>query len=290
MNGKLYVVATPIGNLGDMTERALKVLDTVEYIAAEDTRETRGLLQKLGIDCRKNYITNNGYNENAVKDKITEILAGGNDVAVVSDAGMPGISDPGAVLVSAAAQQGINVIGVCGASAVITAVAVSGFVKSNSDFAFFGFFPRKKNEIIEKLNDAVTSGISTAVFYESPLRVINTFEIISETVPDAGVCLCNDLTKLHERIYRGSPAAVLEELKNNPNAQKGEYAMVLDLSGVERRAASPDTEKTAESTLVDYMLENDCGIKDAVAEASKAGNYSKNQLKSAALRLKKLFE
>lgn len=289
MNGKLFVVATPIGNLSDITKRALDVFESVEYIAAEDTRETHGLFQKLNISGEKKYITNNGYNENNSKKKIIELLMAGNDVAVVSDAGMPCISDPGSILVEAAAEAGIDVIGVCGASAVITAVAVSGFVKSNSDFAFFGFLPRKKNEIEEKLLSAVHSQISTGVFYESPVRIINTMEIISDLLPDAGVCLCNDLTKLYERIYRGTPGSVLNELKNNPNAAKGEYALVLDFSDTAVPSEETIKAQSAESVLVEYMLANDCDVKEAVSFAAKKSDFSKNQLKSASFRLKELF-
>lgn len=289
MNGKLYVVATPIGNLGDITERAKKVLSDVEYIAAEDTRETHGLLQKLNIEGRKTFLTNNGYNENSAKEKITDILLAGNDVALVSDAGMPGISDPGAILVASAAEAGVDVIGVCGASAVITAVAVSGFVKSNSDFAFFGFLPRKKSEIVQKLEAAAQSKISTAVFYESPLRIIGSFEVICEILPDARVCLCNDLTKLYERIYRGTPSEVLEELRNNPNSAKGEYALVLDLSAVEHKESIDNRSNTAEGTLVEFMLANGYSLKDAVADAASNTDFSKNQLKTASFHLKEIF-
>ena len=289
MNGKLFVVATPIGNLSDITKRAVEVLERVNCIAAEDTRETRGLLQKLHIDCDKTFISNNGYNEKTVKDKVVSLLLEGNDVAVVSDAGMPGISDPGAILVQAASQAGIEVTGVCGASAVVTAVAVSGFVKSNSDFAFAGFFPRKKNEIEQKLSFALGTGISTFVFYEAPLRITQTVEIIQSNMPEARLCLCNDLTKLYERIYRGSPEEVLAELKNNPNATKGEYALVIDLSAVPVPEKNTVSGKNAETVLVEYLLENKCTVKEAVTEAAACSNYSKNQLKAASFRLKELL-
>lgn len=289
MNGKLYVVATPIGNLSDITKRALDVFEKTEYIAAEDTRESYGLLQKLNIRGEKKFITNNGYNENNAKNKIVELLLAGNDVAVVSDAGMPCISDPGAILVEAAANAGIDVVGVCGASAVITAVAVSGFVKSNSDFAFFGFLPRKKNEIEEKLNASVQTGISTAVFYESPLRIKNTMAIIADTLPDAGVCLCNDLTKLYEKIYRGTPSDVLAELTANPNAEKGEYALVLDFTHVSPVTEGKNEIRTPECVLVEYMLDKECSMKEAVTYAAAKSDFSKNQLKSASFRLKELF-
>lgn len=289
MTGKLYVVATPIGNLGDITKRAVEVLGGVDHIAAEDTRETRGLLRKLDISCNKTFFTNNGYNENTAKDKIVDVLLSGADVALVSDAGMPGISDPGAILVEAAASAGIDVVGVCGASAVITAVAVSGFVKSNSDFAFFGFLPRKRNEITEKLRYAAKTGVSAAVFYEAPLRIIETLEITAQTLPDARVCLCNDLTKLYERIYRGSPGEVLSELKANPNAEKGEYAMVLELSGVKTEEEKAMAASCPECALVEYMLKNACDAKTAVNEAPLHCEYSKNQLKAASFRLSELF-
>ncbi len=281
MSGRLFVVATPIGNREDITERARRVLSEADIIAAEDTRKTQQLLNMLGIRART--VSNHKFNEEKQVEKLISELISGKNVAVVSDAGTPCISDPGGVLVEAAAKAGIPIEGVSGASAVVTALSVSGlrFV----EFAFRGFLPRTDGELKEAFA-AAKNGCSTNVFFESPNRVKRSLAVLSAFEPGAKVCLCNDLTKLHERHYRGSVEEVLAELEENPNAEKGEYTLVVQFA--------PAVEKeekmlSDEALLVDKMLADGCTMKDAIA-ALAADGRSKKALYAASLRLKELFE
>ncbi len=285
MPGKLYVVATPIGNLEDITARAKRILEEVDIIAAEDTRNTQKLLGLLGIGNRT--VSNHKFNERDKADSLVAELSEGNNIAVVSDAGTPCISDPGFALVAAAAAAGIEVIGISGASAVITALSVSGF--GFDAFAFYGFFPREKKEINETIDKIKRDCIPVSVFYESPQRIIKTLRVIADDLPGSELCLCNDLTKLHERIYRGSPAKVLAELEDNPSADKGEYTLVMRFSEPPA-AESPADELSPEALIFDYAAKNGGSAKDAVTALAKSsgGKYSKSDLYKASLRLKEI--
>lgn len=201
MSGVLYVVATPIGNMEDITDRAKRILGEVDIIAAEDTRNTIGLLRRLGIN--NNLVANHKFNERHQCDYLISQLLEGKNIAVVSDAGTPCISDPGSIIVDAAVKNNIQVIGVCGASAVITGISISGF--SALTFAFYGFFPKTNHEIREKIEQVKENGIPVSVFYESPLRIKKTINLLCELLSDSEMCLCNDMTKMYERVYRGSP-------------------------------------------------------------------------------------
>ncbi len=288
MPGKLYVVATPIGNLEDITERARRTLQEADIIAAEDTRSTQKLLSLLGI--RGRTVSNHKFNERGQAEALVNRLLAGENIALVSDAGTPCISDPGWALVSAAVREGIEVIGVCGASAVVTALSVSGFELVS--FAFYGFFPREQGEAARFVERLSGSDIPVSVVFESPMRIKKTLRLLADALPGAELCLCNDLTKLHERIYRGSPAAVLAELEANPAAEKGEYTLVIRSMrvGDESRDA-PDT-LSPEAMLADSLIKNGGTLRDAIADvhARHGGIYSKNQLKSASLRLKELLD
>lgn len=287
MPGKLYVVATPIGNLGDITERAKNVLQEVDIIAAEDTRSTGKLLSLLGLHGRT--VSNHKFNEREqAKALVSELLAGKN-IALVSDAGTPCISDPGWALVSAAVREGIEVIGVCGPSAVATALSVSGF--EIDSFSFYGFFPREQGEAAEFLERLARSDIRVFVIFESPMRIKKTLGMIAERLPNAELCLCNDLTKLHERIYRGSPESVLTELIANPAAEKGEYTLVMRLPPAKAKEDKSE-QISPEALLFDSLIKRGGTLRDAVADAhARWGKaYSKNELKSAALRLKEFLD
>jgi len=289
MNGRLYIVATPIGNLGDMTPRAIEVLREVDIIAAEDTKTSMTLLTKFEIKTK--LVSNHKFNETGSADYFINELLNGKNIAVISDAGTPCISDPGNVLVKKAVENNIEIIGIPGACAAVTAVSVSGFdIKS---FVFEGFFPRETGEIkkiIKKLKD--NPGVY--IFYESPRRIIKTFDIFAENLPDCNICLCNDLTKKFERIYRGSPDKILEELRNNPSAEKGEYTIVVEIT--QTPVVSDDTpfQKGAlaiEAIIVDVMIKQKCTIKDAVKYIASDNSYdfNKNEVYAASLNLKKMF-
>lgn len=205
VNAKMYTVATPIGNRGDITLRALEILKQVDVIAAEDTRRTGQLLVHFGIT-GKRLISHHGQNEAESAAGIVGLLAAGQSVALVSDGGTPGISDPGTALVQAAITAGFAVEAVPGACAAITAVSVSGLPTAH--FLFYGFLPRKKGDIKRKLETLVNFPF-TLVFYEAPSRVRETLEICRDVLGDRPMALCRELTKLHEQTLRGRVSDVL---------------------------------------------------------------------------------
>ncbi len=284
MNGKLYVVATPIGNLSDLTDRAKSVLDEVDIIAAEDTRVTQKLLNVL--DIQNKTISYHKFNENKKSDSIVSDLLEGKNVAIVSDAGTPCISDPGHILVKHAIDNGIEVVGIPGCSAVITALSISGF--SYISFSFSGFLPRENKDIKKFIKSLPKDSVT--VFFESPKRITKSLKQFCEEMPNAEFCLCNDLTKLHEKIYRGSPHKVLEELENNPNHEKGEYTVVVK-SPIEDDSDAQVESISCEALIVDYLVKNESTQKDAIKALLEKhkGVISKKELYAASLRLKEMF-
>ena len=250
---RLYVVATPIGNLSDMSPRALEVLRSADLIAAEDTRVTRALLNHFGIDTPA--VSNNQHNEEHRASPLVErMLAEDLTVAVVTDAGTPCISDPGSVLVREAAAAGIEVLAVPGPTAMSSALSVSGF--DTREFAFYGFLPRGGRELREKLLAMQRSGVPVAVVHESPHRVIDLVEEIARTLPGCRVSASCDLTKLYEKTIRGDAQDVLAMLRANEKAEKGEYCLVLDMSGVTLDEEEPLPQASLEAQLFEELL---CG-------------------------------
>ncbi len=284
--GKLYIVATPIGNSRDMSPRGKQILSDVDMIAAEDTRRSMVLLGKLEI--RNKLVSNHKYNEyGKAKWFINEMLAG-KSVAVITDAGTPCISDPGNELIKAAVEAGIPVIGVPGCCAAVTALSVSGF--DLSSFMFYGFFPRENVErrrLLEKMRRGDTK---TFALYESPKRIMELVDFFIDQDAKVRLCLCNDLTKLHEMSFRGTPSEVKEQLLAKGNYDKGEYAVVLEIDN-EYIFNKVEHTVTAEAMLVDAMVSQGISPKEAVAAvmADENNSYSKNELKAAALNLKRLF-
>jgi 16S rRNA (cytidine1402-2'-O)-methyltransferase len=218
--GALYIVATPIGNLEDITLRAIRVLKAVQIIAAEDTRRTRKLLGAYQISTPMTSLHDH------IEDKKSSMLISkmkeGMDVAVVSDAGTPGISDPGYVLVSKAIAEGIKIIPVPGASAVITALSTSGLPMDS--FAFYGFLPSRSGKRKQFLS-ALMDETKTLVFYESPKRLITSLCDISEVLGDRNVVVSREMTKVFEEIMRGTIGEVLKELQGR--VVKGEVTLVI---------------------------------------------------------------
>ena len=285
-NGKLYIVATPIGNSRDMSPRGRDILSSVDIIAAEDTRRSMVLLGKLEI--RNKLVSNHKFNEYGKARYFVDEMLAGKSIAVITDAGTPCISDPGNELIRAAVEAGIDVIGVPGCCAAVTALSVSGF--DLSSFLFYGFFPRENAErrkLLEKLRRGDTR---TFVFYESPKRIMELVDFFVDSGAGVRMCLCNDLTKLHEMSFRGTPAEVKDKLLAKGNYEKGEYAVVIE---IEESYLFTKTEHTvsAEAMLVDAMVARGVSGKDAVAAvlADENNSYSKNELKAALLNLKKLF-
>lgn len=281
----LYVVGTPIGNLGDMTPRAVEVLRSVALIAAEDTRVTRKLTNHFGIDTP--LTSCHQHNEADKGEALAErMLEEGIDLALTTDAGTPCISDPGYGLVQAAVKRGIPVVAIPGCCAAVCALSISGM--DTREFAFYGFLPREKKALREKLL-AMAAGVPVAVVHESPFRVIELMETVAETLPATMASVSCDLTKLHELTLRGSAAEVLAALRANPKTEKGEYCLVLDFHGVELPSApAPAAEVSLEARLVEAMLQGN-ELRQAQAVLVEAGE-KKNAVKAAALRLKKLLQ
>ena len=281
----LDVVGTPIGNLGDMTPRAVEVLRSVALIAAEDTRVTRKLTNHFGIDTP--LTSCHQHNEADKGEALAQrMLEEGIDLALTTDAGTPCISDPGYGLVQAAVKRGIPVVAIPGCCAAVCALSISGM--DTREFAFYGFLPREKKALREKLL-AMAAGVPVAVVHESPFRVIELMETVAETLPGTMASVSCDLTKLHELTLRGSAAEVLAALRANPKTEKGEYCLVLDFHGVELPSApAPAAEVSLEARLVEAMLQGN-ELREAQAVLVEAGE-KKNAVKAAALRLKKLLQ
>lgn len=281
----LYVVATPIGNLGDMSPRAVETLQKVDLIAAEDTRMTMKLTQHFHIDtpltsCHR-------HNEYGKAEQLVRRMAEENiSVALVTDAGTPGISDPGTHLVRLAAEAGIEVVAVPGPTAMASAVSVSGM--DMTEFSFMGFLPREKKALRETLTDAAKR-TQAAVVHESPYRVLDLMRAVAETLPETEVSVSCDLTKLHELTLRGNVTDVLRQMEQNEKTEKGEYCIVLDFRKVPRKEEAPRADISLEARLTEIMLSASCSLRDAgkrlIAEGEK-----KNAVYAASLRLKKLFE
>lgn len=241
-SGVLYLCATPIGNLEDITLRVLRVLQEVDLIAAEDTRHTRKLLNHY--DIRAELTSYHDHNRRSKGENLLQQLAAGQNVALVSDAGMPGISDPGEELVVEALKRGIPVIPLPGPSALITALVVSGLAAER--FVFEGFLPRKNKDRAGRLSELATEG-RTIIIYEAPHRLIKTLEELLNCLGDRPACAARELTKRYEEVRRGSISQLLEHF--SAHAPKGEFVLVVGgysgsretvAEGWEDRSLTPD--------------------------------------------------
>ena len=283
--GTLYIVGTPIGNLSDMSERAIQTLENVDYVACEDTRVSINLLRHFGIN--KKLVSYHKFNEKGKSNRIIDDLKSGVSVALVSDAGCPCISDPGSILVNEAILNGIEVIAIPGPSAVITSLMVSGM--DTTSFTFYGFLERENKKITESLEKIKNDSSNIAVIYESPKRIIKTLEKIKEVLDNPKVCLCNDLTKKFEKKYYGLINEVIDELNNNPNHELGEYVLLIEKNVVDKENKNA-FDVGIEGLIVDEMIKNNCTMKDAVKIVSEKYHYNKNIVYDASLKVKKLFD
>ncbi len=217
--GKLYIVATPIGNLADFTFRAKEILENVDLVACEDTRHSGILLSHYKIDTHR--LSFHSHSGQAKVDKIMTYLDDGKDVALISDAGTPGISDPGYVLIQAALEADVEVVPIPGASAVITALCASGL--PTDKYLYLGFLPVKKGR--QTIFKKIAASEHTVVFYESPHRLRKTLEQLGEFLTvDARVVVAKELTKIYETYYRGSIVEILAAIPEKP---KGEYVVMI---------------------------------------------------------------
>lgn len=220
MKGTLFIIATPIGNLGDITFRAIDVLKSVDLVLCEDTRQTKKLLDYYKI--QKPAISYHQHSKLKKVDYIVNELKAGKNIALVSDAGTPGISDPGNKLVDAAVREGILVVPIPGPSAVIAALSISGF--STDSFVFYGFMPHKKGK--ETLIKKIAGNEIVSIFYESTHRIVRTLEKMKSFLePQRQVVICRELTKMFETIYRGSVEEVLEKLQKDKVL--GEFVVIV---------------------------------------------------------------
>ena len=279
--GKIYLVPTPIGNLGDITLRALEVLKSVDLIAAEDTRQSLKLLNHFNI--KKSLISYHKHNEQGKSEELIDRVRNGENIAVISDAGTPGISDPGSIVLKKCIENGLDVEVLPGATACTTAIIYSGL--DTSAFIFRGFLPREnkeKKEFVESLKDRR----ETIIFYESPYRVIDTLTFLKENFGNRNIAVCRELTKLHEEIYRGS----LEEAicYFNDNIPKGEFVLVLQGKSLEE-IRNENVAKWEDMSIKDhiiYFINQGMSKKDAIKQVSKDRELPKSEVYKHSIEIK----
>ena len=276
-NGALYIVATPIGNMDDISLRAVKTLKSVDYIAAEDTRHTGGLLKHHGIDGR--LISCHEHNEKNRTPGLIEKLLSGASIALVSDAGSPVVSDPGSYLIKAAIEKGVAVVPIPGASAAISALSASGL--SSDSFLFQGFCPRKAAKREKRL--AELSGYpETLIFYESPRRILSLAKQIMEIMGDREAALGREMTKMHEEFVRGPLSGIVENLKRRASI-KGECALIV----AGRQTDEAVSAESLRDELRAAMKHRDAKISEISKEISARLGLSKKAVYQEALTLKK---
>lgn len=273
----LYVVATPIGNLQDITLRALEVLKTVDAIAAEDTRHTSHLLSHFAI--QKKLIAVHEHNEQKSAQILLERLQAGESIALVTDAGTPGISDPGAIVVNVLREAGVKVVPVPGASAVIAALSASGI--TTNGFVFYGFLPASGSQRRKAL-DGLKAYSSTLVFYEAPHRIIECVEDLSSVLGgERRLTIARELTKTFETFHRCALQDAKVWLESDTNQQRGEFVLLVEAAEVvEAAVISEDAERVLRLLLADLPL------KQAVKFATEITGVKKNILYEFALKLK----
>ncbi len=272
--GTLYVVGTPIGNLDDMTFRGVQTLNGVDFICAEDTRVTAKLLAHF--DIKKPLVSYHEHNAHEVGDRITDRLIAGENAAIVTDAGMPCISDPGELLVKLCAQRGIDVKVVPAATAAMSAIAISGLETSN--FIFVGFLSVNKRVRQATLAN-VKNRHETLIFYEAPHKLLNTLQDLLRFLGDRRISLCRELTKLHEETIRICLSQAVELYTENK--PKGEFVLVVEGA----KDKDLDNTDTIEMALekVKSLVQNGMRAADACREIAKVSSFSKGDLYSAYL-------
>jgi 16S rRNA (cytidine1402-2'-O)-methyltransferase len=271
MKGALYIVSTPIGNLEDITLRALKVLREVDVVAAEDTRHSLKLLNHYGI--AKPLLSYWGEREKGKSEDILSRLRAGQSVALISDAGTPGISDPGGVLIGKAVEEGIPVIPVPGPSALIAAISVSGL--SLKEFTFVGFLPPKKTQR-QKMLKELSLEKRVLLFYEAPHRVLETIQDMGEIFGERKAALVKEITKVHEEVLRGSLSDITKMLLNTTVA--GEYVIIVE--GKKREEISFDDALDELKSL----MKKGKGRKEAVKMIAEQYGLSKKELYDRSLQ------
>ncbi len=276
MAGMLYLVPTPIGNLGDISLRCRETLEQADFIAAEDTRVTLKLLNHLGI--KKSLVSYYEHNKAFKGDKIVERILAGETCALVSDAGSPAISDPGEDLVKQCAAAGITVSAIPGPCAAITALSISG--QSTGRFCFEGFLSTAKKSRREHLA-SIKNEQRTMIFYEAPHKLLATLEDMAEVFGnDRSISLCRELTKLHEEVVRTTLGEAVEMYTDNP--PRGEFVLIV--AGAQPEVEAAPTENDAAARVAALMAEG-FSRKDAIKQTAKELDMPKNAVYDAALKI-----
>lgn len=265
--GKLYVVATPIGNLEDITLRAISVLQSVDLIAAEDTRHTLKLLNHLEIS--KPLISYHRHNEEVKTELLMEKLKEGQDIALVSDAGTPGICDPGELVIKKCIEEKIEVIPIPGACAMINALITSGI--DTKEFCFFGFLPLNKKLRKNKLEEIKNSS-KTIILYEAPHKLITTLNDLVEILENRQIVLARELTKIHEEFIRGNIIEILEKAKN----LKGEIVLIIE--GDKKEEIKNDFKDLTLEEHYELYEKQGFQKKEIIKKIAKDRNVSKNEI------------
>lgn len=268
MKGIIYLVATPIGNLDDMTFRAIKVLEEVDLIAAEDTRHTLQLLNHFEI--KKPMVSYHRHNEEIKTEELIKEVLNGKNIAIVTDAGTPGISDPGEEIVKLAIENDIKVIPIPGACALINSLIVSGI--STKEFSFYGFLPlnnKNRKEAFAK----IAKENKTVILYEAPHKLQKTLQDILEFIGDINACIVRELTKIHEEKLYGK----ISELIKSCEQPKGEYVIILDLNCKEEQEEMNFNEMSLQDH---YNFYEKLGLdkKDIIKQIAKDRNVPKNEI------------
>ena len=278
---RLYVIATPIGNLQDLSPRALDTLKQVSFIAAEDTRVTMKLCQVF--DIHTPMVSCHMHNEESKGAELAErMIQEQADAALVTDAGTPCVSDPGHLFVRACTERGIEVLPVPGPVACAAALSVSGM--ECREWKFYGFLPREKKDLREALL-RIPMETHIALIHESPYRILALMEQILEVLPESLVSVSCDLTKLHELTLRGPVGEVLETMRSNPKTEKGEYCLVLDVHACRVPEEKKETELSVEMQLLQCIMDGKT-LREAQECLTESG-LRKNLVKAAALSVKK---
>lgn len=267
--GILYIVATPIGNLDDISQRALKILQEADIVAAEDTRHSKKLLQAYQISTPM--VSLHEHNEASRAQELVNRLAKGQRIALISDAGTPLISDPGYVLVSEVRAQGYQVVPIPGACAAVAALCAAGLPTDR--FLFVGFLPQKNSPRRQALENVLQEPC-TLVLYESPRRIIELLQLINELDAQRTVCLAKELTKTFERFFTGCAADLLRQLEDDPDLQKGEWVVLLaGCDKPEELVIPPAVLDAVELAARDLPLKKACELVARLTDRKKNALY-----------------
>jgi len=275
--GALYIVATPIGNLEDISKRGLMILDKVQLCAAENTKNSKKLFKKYNLSTP--LVSYHKYSEESKLNFLISTLKSGKDVALISDAGTPLISDPGYLLVNKALEEGIRITPIPGPSSLITALSVSGMPLDK--FTFYGFPPKKK-KALETFLETLDVSDKTSIIFETKLRILSFLETLKKINPKKEIFLAREMTKLHESFYRGSVASVIEQLSSQKDALRGEFVLVI---GSNKKTASKDFLTNEQEKVIQVLLKS-MKTNEALNLASKSFGIKKNSLYKLLLKEK----